>query len=108
MINVYLDDIRPCPKGFVLARSAEECMLLLRESKIDILSLDHDLGWSQPTGFDVAKYIVDKQKFPREIYLHTSSEIGRSNMFQLLYRHKPEGTKVHMFGMPDEKMEDKV
>lgn len=100
MINVFLDDMRKCPEGFVLARNAEECILLLTECDINILSLDHDLGAGEPTGYDVAAFIVRSGRFPREIYLHTSSEWGRSRMFQLLYGNKPEGVKVHLFGMP--------
>jgi|GEM_PF-153537 hypothetical protein len=102
MINVFLDDRRPCPPGFVLARTAEECMLLLEECDVNILSLDHDLGPGEPTGYDVAAFIVRSGKYPREIYLHTSSDWGRSRMFQILYSNRPEGVMVHMYGMPEE------
>lgn len=102
MINVFLDDLRKCPPGFVLARNAEECMLLLAECDVNLLSLDHDLGTDEPTGYDVAAYIVRTGKFPREIYLHTSSDWGRARMFQLLYANRPEGVKVHMYGMPED------
>ncbi len=102
MIHVYLDDLRPCPKGFVLARNAAECIELLRSCEIDVLSLDHDLGWDEPTGYDVAQYIVESGKYPRDIYMHSSSAMGRSNMFQLLYKHKPEDVMVHIVSMPDE------
>ena len=47
MIHVYLDDLRPCPQGFALAKDAKECISLLQEFEVDILSLDHDLGWSR-------------------------------------------------------------
>lgn|SRR5690554_5273766 len=102
MINVYLDDLRPCPPGFVLARTAEECMLLLQDCEINILSLDHDLGLDQPTGFDVVKFMVQHGRYANDIYLHTSSAMGKSNMFQLLYKHKPAHVKVHLFPMPPE------
>lgn len=102
MINVYLDDLRPCPRGFTLARNAEECIALLESCEIHILSLDHDLGYDQPTGYDVTRYMVEHGKFAREIYLHTSSAIGRTNMYQLLYRNRPDGVKVYSYPMPDE------
>jgi hypothetical protein len=102
VIHLFLDDLRPCPKGFVLARNAEECILLLQECDVDILSLDHNLGWGSPTGYDVAKWIVREQKYPRQIYLHTSNPVGRQNMFQLLYHYKPEGVRVHNGPMPSE------
>lgn len=101
-MNVYLDDLRKCPKGFVLARNVEECIMLLEEYDVNILSLDHDLGAGEPTGTDVAAYIVRSGRYPREIYLHTSSEWGRSKMFHMLYQNKPEGVKVHMYGMPED------
>lgn len=101
MINVYLDDLRPCPQGFVPARNVSECLKLLETSEIDILSLDHDLGWDEPTGYDLTKQMVERQLFAREIYLHSSSPSGRMNMFQLLYRYKPEHVKVYNFPLPD-------
>lgn len=49
MINTYLDDLRPCPDGFVLAKTAGECRELIckHEGNINILSLDNDLGESE-------------------------------------------------------------
>nr|WP_242865068.1 cyclic-phosphate processing receiver domain-containing protein [Clostridium botulinum] len=43
-INLYVDDIRRCPDGFVVARNYDEAIQLLKTSAINILSLDHDLG----------------------------------------------------------------
>lgn len=91
MIHLFLDDWRPCPKGFVLARTAEECILLLRECEVGILSLDFDLGWNEPTGLDVVRVMVTERLYPREIFLHSSSASGRQSMYQLLYPNKPEG-----------------
>ncbi|MCR8631873.1 cell division protein FtsJ [Paenibacillus sp. N5-1-1-5] len=94
MIHVYLDDMRPCPKGFVAAHSAEECILLLQECEVGILSLDFDLGWGQPDGLNVVHYIVAAGRYPEEIYLHTSSLSGKKAMYQLLYQNKPEGVQL--------------
>jgi hypothetical protein len=94
MIHVYMDDLRPKPAGFVLARTGEECLLLLEEYQVDILSLDHDMGWDQPNGFEIVQKMVQKGLYPRQIYLHSSSVIGRMNMFQHLYQCKPEHVKL--------------
>jgi hypothetical protein len=67
MIHVFLDDYRPCPPGFVAAKSAEECILLLEAEEVDILSLDYDLGWGNPTGLDVVRYIADNGRYPRHL-----------------------------------------
>ncbi|MEK3881324.1 cyclic-phosphate processing receiver domain-containing protein [Paenibacillus sp. PL2-23] len=98
MIHVYLDDYRSCPAGFVLARTAEECKLLIRHERIDILSLDYDLGWGQPTGFDVVRYLTDAGRYPKRIYLHTSSAAGKGHMYQHLSQHVP--AQCQLFGGP--------
>lgn len=102
MINVYLDDMRRCPQGFVLAKNVQECIALLQETEVNILSLDHDLGWNEPSGYEVTKFIVEQRIFPREIYIHTANPIGRMNMFQLLYRYKPQDVKLYNCALPDD------
>jgi len=84
MIHVYLDDYRLCPDGFVYARNADECKLLIDLEQIDILSLDYDLGWNEPTGYEVVRHLIAGGKFPRRIYLHTSSMYGRQQMYDAL------------------------
>ena len=104
-IHVYLDDLRPCPKGFVLAKNMEECVELLTSCEVDILSLDHDLGWDEPTGYDVAKYIVEHRLYPKVIYLHSANPVGRMNMYQLLYRYKPDHVKIYNSPVPEHVLE---
>lgn len=105
MINVYLDDFRPCPEGFVLARNVEECLLLLGNSKVNILSLDHDLGIGEPTGYDLVKEMVERGYYANEIYLHSSSTSGRMNMYELLQKHKPDHVVVYKYPMPVDVLE---
>lgn len=89
MVNIWLDDVRPAPDGWIWAKTAKDCIwhLFMNYRQVDILSLDHDLGEEQ-TGYDVAKKMVEKpsQFFPHRIYLHTSNPVGRANMFQLFRR----------------------
>ncbi|WP_424768880.1 cyclic-phosphate processing receiver domain-containing protein [Paenibacillus sp. sgz302251] len=102
MIHVYLDDFRACPKGFVLASNAEECKQLLDLETVDILSLDFDLGWAQPTGYEVVRHIVETGRYPEKIYLHTSSVAGRMQMYHMLSTNMPPHVKLHNGPMPDE------
>ncbi|OXM87900.1 cyclic-phosphate processing receiver domain-containing protein [Paenibacillus rigui] len=104
-IHVFLDDLRACPLGFVWARNVEECILLLQECEVSVLSLDYDLGWGQPTGLEVARYIVASQRYPQELYLHTSSITGRWSMYQLLYPNKPDAAQLFNGPIPDEKLQ---
>ena len=102
MIHLYLDDWRACPPGFALARNGEECLLMLRECEVDILSLDYELGHDQMNGGDVAAAMVAERLYPREIYLHTSSPWGRRRMYEILYHNMPPEVKVHNGPMPEE------
>ena len=64
-INLYLDDLRDCPDGFVVARNMEEAIHYLKNYNVNILSLDHDLGMNEetgellPTGYDLVKYMCE-------------------------------------------------
>ncbi|MCZ8521504.1 MULTISPECIES: cyclic-phosphate processing receiver domain-containing protein [Paenibacillus] len=102
MIHVYLDDWRACPPGFVLARNLEECLLLLKECEVDILSLDYDLGWGQPSGGDLVRVMITSSLYPRRIYLHSSSAAGRQQMYQALYGSKPESVELSAGPVPPE------
>jgi len=102
LIHVYMDDVRPCPKGFVLCRTVDETIALLKECEVGILSLDYEMGWDQPPGYAVVEFMVTHGIYPREIYLHTSSSMGRAKMFQQLYKNKPLHVAVHSYPMPDE------
>ncbi|MCD9020995.1 cyclic-phosphate processing receiver domain-containing protein [Cohnella silvisoli] len=100
MINVYLDDVRPCPRGFVAARSAEECLLLLEASEVNFLSLDFELGLGEPNGLSVVHGIIAKGKYPREIFVHSSSLMGRAQMVHSLRAANPQGVVIHDGPMP--------
>ncbi|WP_316571390.1 cyclic-phosphate processing receiver domain-containing protein [Neobacillus sp. YIM B06451] len=88
-INLYVDDLRDCPKGFVLARNIGEAIQLIENSNVHILSLDHDLGEDKngnllPTGYDLVKYFCENGLRADKIYLHTDNGVGRDNMYHTL------------------------
>lgn len=95
-INVYLDDLRPCPDGFVLARTAEDCISLLENYQVSVLSLDHDLGWDSMNGTELAHELVARGLYADEIFLHSSSMAGRANMYSIFLQKKPDYVKVNM------------
>lgn len=76
--------------------------MLLEECRIGILSLDHDMGSGVPNGLEIVKEMVRRCLYPEEIYLHSSSAIGRMNMFTHLYQYKPEHVKLFSTPVPDE------
>ncbi|MGG3890298.1 cyclic-phosphate processing receiver domain-containing protein [Metabacillus fastidiosus] len=89
MINLYVDDLRDCPKGFTVARNFKDAIYLLENQKVNILSLDHDLGEDEngnllPTGYDLVKYFCENGLRSNKIYIHTDNGVGRENMYQTL------------------------
>lgn len=88
-INLYVDDLRDCPDGFVLARNVEEAIFYLENYTVQTLSLDHDLGEDAqgnllPTGYDLVKIFCEKGYHVNKIYIHTDNGPGRDNMFHTL------------------------
>lgn len=97
VVNLYLDDCRPAPEGFILAKSVDECIKIMSVHNVDILSLDHDLGEGRPTGYNLVKWMITNAVYPERIVLHTSNPVGRENMRQLLERYKPGTVKLYAF-----------
>ena len=44
ILKLYLDDQRPAPPGWSLAKTADEAVNMLRTGDVTELSLDYDLG----------------------------------------------------------------
>jgi len=111
MINIFMDDLRDCPDGFILVKTVSQLIYKLDELKeldqeVNIISLDHDLGENEPTGYDFVKYLIelgnyDPSIYPKQIFLHTANGVGRDNMFKLLERYKPDWVKLHRGPMPN-------
>jgi hypothetical protein len=104
VIHVYLDDMRPCPKGFTLARNMEECIMLLQEYEVAVLSLDHDLGWNEKNGYEVVSWMVQHQRYAQEIYLHSSSLPARKLMYEILYFAVPKEVYLYQIPVPEERL----
>ncbi|GMA63964.1 cyclic-phosphate processing receiver domain-containing protein [Alicyclobacillus fastidiosus] len=60
-----------------------------RRGQVDKLSLDYNLGKGEKTGLDVAKWMVQHDRWPREIYIHSSNFLVRQAMARFLRQHAP-------------------
>lgn len=90
-MKLFLDDTRNAPKDFILVKSYEELINILKETnakEILEISLDHDLGTIK-TGYDVCKWMVENDYWIEKISLHSANIVGVMNMFQLLNRYAP-------------------
>ncbi|WP_025729699.1 ankyrin repeat domain-containing protein [Heyndrickxia ginsengihumi] len=96
-INLYLDDLRDIPEGFVGVKTIEDAIAVIRSSNVHILSLDHDLGMNEEgklhkTGYDLVKIICETRMRPaNRIYIHTDNVVGRDNMYQTLLAAQRRG-----------------
>lgn len=97
-INIFLDDCRITPQGFIRTYTVEETIGMLKqfEGRVGILSLDNDLGDGLLEGQEVAKWIeeehfVNGYQLPLKIIPHTMNPIARNRMnliIQKLYKGK--------------------
>jgi hypothetical protein len=76
-INLYVDDLRDCPDGFVIARTFDDAVKFFKENEIHILTLDHDLGENEDgqelkNGYDLVKYICEQRLRADKIYVNTT------------------------------------
>ena len=84
-MNVYLDDERTTPDGWVRVYWPEEAIELLKTGEVVEISLDHDLGDDEHgTGYDVVLWIeeaVITQGFvPPKMSVHSANSSARDKM----------------------------
>lgn len=106
-MNLYVDDLRECPIGFVKTTNYKDTIDILSSKQINILSLDHDLGLDFDgnlalTGYDIVKYICENNIKIKKIYIHTDNVVGRENMFETLLAAQRRGficeeTKIYKY-----------
>ncbi len=87
--KLFVDDVRACPTGWVLARDYSEACRYLATNNCDMISLDHDLGNNSKTGLDIVNFMVDNGFYPTKVTLHTMNPVGKKNMFQMLLKLGP-------------------
>lgn len=88
MYNVYLDDVRETPEGFVRVYTAQECIKFLQDhnGEIEVLSLDHDLGYCKDTGYTVCCWMEEEANtndsfiLPNHILVHSANPVGSRRM----------------------------
>lgn len=101
-IYIYVDDLRDCPEGFIIARTVEEAKYYLENFLIEILSIDHDLVADEqsnllPTGYDLVKYFCEEGYRADKIYIHTDNSVGRENMYYTLFGAQTRGLLIVIF-----------
>ena len=83
-MKLFVDDLRPAPNGWTLARTVDEAIELLLQGSVSELSLDYDLGGRDATGLDVLSWIETavaegRLKMPK-MSAHSGSVLGRRRL----------------------------
>ena len=98
-MKIFLDDLRYTPDdSWTMARSYDEFVdFIVKYKTITHLSFDHDLGDNVPTGYDAAKFFVERLlDNPEEatslriINVHSANPPGAANirgLFQSARKH---------------------
>lgn len=95
--QIYVDDVRPVPSGYVGTKSVNETIALIETiesngGKITCLDLDHDLGDYAKYGGDaihLLDYLVMNEKF-YPVQFHTANPVGEANMQRMIDRFWPD------------------
>ena len=89
--KLYLDDIRPCPEGYILVRNYDDCVTLLENGIFEEVSLDYSLGYGYKTGFDVLVWLNNhREHLPKKINIHSTHPYGVSMMKNFILKYLPE------------------
>lgn len=96
-MNLFVDDVREAPRGWILARTVTEAIALLANFKFEAVSLDHDIAFMDETGkftgkcspenySAVAHYIVQmpEEDRPHTVYVHTANPAGATSIASIL------------------------
>ena len=93
-MKIWLDDLRPAPHGYVLAKSVNAAIstVIVAESNgenIEVIDCDHDLGDYYGDGGDGIKLLdwLCERGTLYPIALHTANPVGRANMQRMLDRY---------------------
>jgi hypothetical protein len=90
-MKVWLDDERnPPDDSWMVFHTAEELLEWLGPhiGKVELLSLDHDLGEGRQTGYDVLECLEGMaylcRPVPPRIEVHSANPVGRQRMLQAI------------------------
>jgi hypothetical protein len=90
--NLFIDDIRLCDKGCILAKTVEDAIDLINKNGFpNYISFDHDLGDNKKTGKDfvniICENVLDKKwTIPEDFtfQVHSDNPVGSENIRNFL------------------------
>jgi hypothetical protein len=87
-IDLWYDDWRPAPDGWVWARTTREAMTLLASRRVRRASLDHDIFGDSQQGSDLVDWMEATGHWPEQIpMVHSANPAGKFYMERVIARH---------------------
>ena len=103
-MNLYVDDLRPCPDGWLPARTVADAKLQLMRDDIEAVALDHDMGacadcvaagthvgesWHDwcphvEDGYSLVQWMIEHGRVPATVRVHTMNPVGLRRMIAAL------------------------
>lgn len=81
MKDVYLDDERNTPPGWHRCHHVWEVIALIKAGEVRKLSLDHDLGDGEKTGYHLCLWMIENNRWPTEKpTVHSANPVGAHYM----------------------------
>ena len=80
---LWVDDCKPAPTGFAIARSYDTALRMLRSFDYAELYLDHDLGETR-TGYDLLMQLIAEGKVPARVECISWNPAGRKHILAAL------------------------
>lgn len=89
MANLWVDDLRPAPHGWLWAKTSTEAIRLLSTHSIVEMSLDHDLG-GDDTSRAVVLWLCETEKhWPQATAVHSANPVGVEWLRGMIDRYGP-------------------
>lgn len=95
-VNIWLDDARPAPDGFLWVKSVRELIDTCWEiwgdyDTIGTISLDNDLGDNEEEGIVFLNYLEFclyrcRMPLPNKIIIHSQNPVAREKMEKIVNR----------------------
>lgn len=88
MVDMWLDDMRLAPAGWVHVKTVAEAKKLLKEGIVRAASLDHDLGDDELSGYDLVCWMEEHNHWPHKVpSVHSMNPVGRKKMMDVIRDH---------------------
>ena len=93
-MKLWVDDERKAPPEYdARAVNSASAIGALAESKrrgltVELMSLDHDLGWDDTTR-PIVMWMIENDYWPKTVLVHTANPVGREWLMGMILRYKP-------------------